>query len=63
LRIVNGGHRAGVAEKPNGALMTCWRCLTPNSPQISAPWALNPESGGPEPEVRKPGIAYRTDLS
>ncbi len=27
------------------------------------PWYLDPESGGPEPEVRKPGIAYRTDLS
>ena len=24
---------------------------------------FDPESGGPEPEVRKPGIAYRTDLS
>jgi IS1 family transposase len=27
------------------------------------PWYLDPESGGPEPDVRKPGIAYRTDLS
>ncbi|MDI1315099.1 IS1 family transposase [Prosthecobacter sp.] len=26
------------------------------------PWYLDPESGGPDPDVRKPGIAYRTDL-
>lgn len=27
------------------------------------PWYLDPESGGPDPVTRKPGIAYRTDLS
>ena len=37
------------------------KAFTPVAPRT--PWYLDPESGGPEPEVRKPGIAYRTDLS
>ena len=36
------------------------KTFTPTAPRT--PWYLDPESGGPEPEVRKPGIAYRTDL-
>lgn len=36
------------------------KTFKPEAPRT--PWYLDPESGGPEPEVRKPGIAYRTDL-
>ncbi len=37
------------------------KAFAPVAPRT--PWYLDPESGGPDPEVRKPGIAYRTDLS
>ncbi len=36
------------------------KTFTPQAPRT--PWYLDPESGGPDPVVRKPGIAYRTDL-
>lgn len=37
------------------------KSFPPQTPRT--PWYLDPESGGPDPVVRKPGIAYRTDLS
>lgn len=37
------------------------KTFQPETPKT--PWYLDPESGGPDPEIRKPGVAYRTDLS
>ncbi|MCX6853499.1 MAG: hypothetical protein NTV80_01180 [Verrucomicrobia bacterium] len=36
------------------------KAYTPVAPRT--PWYLDPESGGPDPDVKKPGIAYRSDL-
>ncbi len=35
------------------------RAYAPNAPKT--PWYLDPENGGPYPEVQKPGIAYEAD--
>ncbi len=35
----------------------------PNGSNTKTPWYLDKDSGGPNPEVRKPGIAYSEDLS
>lgn len=37
------------------------KTFAPQKPKTH--WYLDPESGGPDPAVRKPGIAYRSDLS
>ena len=42
---------------------TSRRTYTPTpKDQIPVPWYLDPESGGPNPAVKKPGIQYDDDL-
>ena len=42
---------------------TSRRTYTPTpKDQIPVPWYLDPESGGPNPAVKKPGIQYDDDV-